>query len=84
MITIINAGPGPVVYDEDGHSLAGGERLEVKVLDSAGQRAVEQGHLLRMADDPAKGEPGGEPATGEPEAKRDDSESRSARRTGKS
>jgi len=84
MITIINAGSGPVVYDEDGRSLGGGERLEVAALDSAGRRAVEQGHLLRMAEDPAKDEPGGEPATGEPEAKRDDSESRSARRAGKS
>lgn len=53
MTTLINPGTGPVAYDEAGHVLGGGERLENAPLDLVTKRAIELGHL-RQLDEPAK------------------------------
>lgn len=76
MVTIINVGTGPVVYDEAGHSLGGGERTDVAKLDVIGRRAVELGRLRQEEDpSPAQSTPG--------KAGDDDSGGKTARRDGK-
>lgn len=61
MITLINPGPGLVVYDEQGRSIGGGERLEVDALDPVAERALELKHLLRAEDVDSAEEPASSP-----------------------
>jgi hypothetical protein len=78
MIILVNPGSGPVVFDDEGHSLGGGERREVATLHPVAQRAVAAGYLLTEE----KAEPGGKP---EPGGKADDAKpDPPARRSGKS
>lgn len=46
-ITLFNPEQTPTVYDEQAHTLAGGERVTVDELDAAGRRAVDSGLLVR-------------------------------------
>lgn len=43
--TLINTGRSGVVYDEAGHSLGGGERIDVDEVDDTTQAAIDNGHL---------------------------------------
>jgi hypothetical protein len=46
-VTLVNPGTSGVVYDVEGHSLGGGERVTVPYpLDRVGQKAVNRGYLL--------------------------------------
>jgi hypothetical protein len=51
--TLVNTQRGGVVYDRDGHSLGGGERLVVSGVDGVGQQAIECGQLslVPISDD---------------------------------
>lgn len=42
---LLNSTRAGVVYDGAGHSLGGGERLEIDALDEVGQAAVDAGYL---------------------------------------
>lgn len=46
-ITLFNPEDTPAVYDNDGHTVGGTERVEVDELDEVGQRAVDSGVLVR-------------------------------------
>lgn len=49
---LINPGRAGVVYDDEGHALGGGERLEVEGIDDVGKAAIDAGQLLtERADD---------------------------------
>lgn len=76
MTTIINPSAGPIVYDEDGRSLGGGERREVSTLDAVGRRAVELGQLM-SEEKAAPPKTEDRPSTA---GERDDSGQKSARR----
>lgn len=78
MITIVNPGPGPVVFDGEGHSLGGGERLDVATLHPVASQAVAAGHLLaeEKAERDDRPEPGNRMDDAKPEPP--------ARRSGKS
>lgn len=43
---LINPGRSGVVYDSEGHTLGGGERLEVDGIDDVAKAAIDSGHLL--------------------------------------
>lgn len=43
---LVNPGDAGVVYDRQGHSLGGGERIDAPELDPVGQAAVDGGRLL--------------------------------------
>jgi hypothetical protein len=43
---LVNPYRSGVVYDVEGHSLGGGERVEAAQLDEVGQAAVDNGHLI--------------------------------------
>lgn len=45
-IIIVNPNTAGVVYDREGHSLGGGEPIEVDALDDVGQLAVDNGQLI--------------------------------------
>lgn len=45
-LTIVNPGTVSMVYDLVGHSLGGGERVDVSAVDRVGQQAVRNGYLL--------------------------------------
>lgn len=45
-VILFNPGPTPVVYSEQGHILAGTERVTVDALDPAGAEAVAHGLLV--------------------------------------
>lgn len=47
--TLINTGRSGVVYDKAGHSLGGGERIDVDEIDDTARDALDRG-LLRVAD----------------------------------
>lgn len=42
---LINSGRSGVVYSEDGHSLGGGEHIDLPDLDGVGKAAVKAGYL---------------------------------------
>jgi hypothetical protein len=63
MITIVNPGTGPVVYDGEGHSVGGGERCEVAELHSAAEQAIAAGHLFIES----KAESGGKAGEAKPD-----------------
>lgn len=44
--TVVNPNTAGVVYDEAGHSLGGGEAIELDELDPVGQAAVDGGQLF--------------------------------------
>lgn len=46
---LINSGQSGVVYDHEGHTLGGGERLPLtEALDAVGEAAVDRGHLVLL------------------------------------
>lgn len=46
-ITLFNPQDTPLVYDTEGHTVGGAERVEVDSLDEVAQRAVDSGVLVR-------------------------------------
>ena len=42
---LLNSTRAGVVYDDAGHSLGGGERMQIDSLDEVGQAAVDAGYL---------------------------------------
>jgi hypothetical protein len=50
-IILVNPNTAGAVYDEAGHSLGGGEQVELDGLDAVGQAAVDSGQLFTR--DPA-------------------------------
>ncbi|HZE02610.1 MAG TPA: hypothetical protein VE155_12680 [Pseudonocardiaceae bacterium] len=51
---LINPHRSGVVYDLEGHSIGGGERVEIAQLDEVGQAALDRGHLIvaELSSDP--------------------------------
>lgn len=49
--SLYNPNTTPVVYDESGHIVAGGERVEVDEVDEYGQEAVDGGLLVLEGDE---------------------------------
>lgn len=57
-VTLFNPEQSPTVYDAQGHTVGGAERVTVDELDAVGQAAVDAGLLVREEPEPAsKGEP---------------------------
>lgn len=56
MPTLINTGRSGVTYDDAGHSLGGGERIDVDRVDDVAQAAIDRGQL-RVAEDTGKPAP---------------------------
>ena len=48
---LFNPGTTPVVYDEAGHIVGGGERVTVDALDEHGQRVLDSGYLVEDRKD---------------------------------
>ena len=48
---LINTGRSGVVYDTEGHSIGGGERVTVTEVDAIGQAAVDRGRLVMRTVD---------------------------------
>jgi hypothetical protein len=45
-LTLVNPGSAPLTYDLDSHQLAGGESVQVDLVDRVGRAAVRTGNLL--------------------------------------
>lgn len=43
---LVNPGTSGAVYDVEGHTVGGGERVEVERVDEVGQAAVASGQLI--------------------------------------
>lgn len=59
--TLFNPEQTPTVYDEEGRTVGGAERVTVDEVDAVGQAAVDAGLLVR--EEESKKEPKGEPAS---------------------
>lgn len=56
--TLINGGVTPVVYTDEGHVLAAGERVEVETLDDTASALIERGYLTVEEPDSATADSG--------------------------
>lgn len=62
MITLINTGRSGVVYDESGHSVGGGDRVEIEEINPVAQTAIDIGQL--RCEDNTQDEPADAPEPG--------------------
>jgi hypothetical protein len=69
-ITLFNPEDTPAVYDAEGRTVAGAERVEVDELDAVGQRAVSAGVLVREDGDKAEPQTASADAPPLPEAEK--------------
>lgn len=58
MPELLNPYRSGVVYDDEGRSLGGGERIEVDEVDAVGQAAVDARHLM-LVEAPSEDETDG-------------------------
>lgn len=66
VVTLINTGRTGVVYDEAGHTVGGGDRVEISEINPVAQAAIDIGQLRCEVDE----EPPGKAAGGKPGASR--------------
>lgn len=48
--TLINPGNATIVYDSEGHTLSGGESVQLNVIEPIAQNAIDRGYLTLIVN----------------------------------